>query len=93
MRNYSDVPLVLAFLPFFSLSEYMADLWSGEGKKPKWLIAEEDTFVKTRDQNSDGVMDQSEVRDWIFPREKEIKDQVILLMRVQLRIGGKSCWF
>jgi len=64
-----------------SLNEYTADLWAGEGKKPNWLITEEKKFGESHDQNKDGVMDQSEVRDWIFPREKGIKDQVEFLMK------------
>ena len=40
-----------------SLDEYIADLWTGEGKKPKWITTEEETFSKSRDQNKDGVMD------------------------------------
>jgi len=63
-----------------SLDEYLADLWGGEGERPRWLQAEENEFMKSRDQNSDKMMDHSEVRNWIFPREKDVGAQVDFLI-------------
>jgi len=64
-----------------SIEEYLADLWSGSGEEPKWLKTEREEFSKYRDQNKNGVMERVEVKDWIFPREKEIRDQVEFLIK------------
>jgi len=63
-----------------SIEEYLADLWSGDGDEPKWLKTEREEFSKYRDQNKNGVMERNEVKDWIFPREKEVRDQVNFLV-------------
>lgn len=60
-----------------SLDEYINDMYtsdSSEENVPEWVIREREMFKNHRDQNGDGYMDKSEVRDWIAPPDYDHSD-------------------
>ncbi|XP_061081309.1 reticulocalbin-3 [Conger conger] len=52
-----------------SLEEFLGDLTSPEDgeTEPEWVKMEKEQFVEFRDMNKDGVLDASEVAEWILP--------------------------
>ncbi|XP_071831461.1 calumenin-B-like isoform X2 [Apostichopus japonicus] len=57
-----------------SLEEFISDLLAREdpdGPEPEWLANERNYFMVARDQNGDGKLNLSEVREYIFPTDHD----------------------
>lgn len=55
--------------------EYLHDIYpemeDPDAELPHWYGAEMENFARIRDKNSDGFMDESEVSDWLLPKETD----------------------
>ncbi|CAH8566476.1 unnamed protein product [Dicrocoelium dendriticum] len=53
------------------LDEFIADLWKpvpGE-PEPDWVASERQDFIERRDIDHDGLLNEEEVRNWLFPED------------------------
>lgn len=59
-----------------SLEEYIGDMFTPEDgeSEPDWVQTEKKHFTEFRDMNKDGVLDASEVAQWILPGEVDHAD-------------------
>lgn len=51
------------------LDEFIADLWKPVPGKPEpdWVTSERQDFIERRDMDHDGLLNETEVRTWLFP--------------------------
>lgn len=56
-----------------NLEEYIGDMFSPEEgeAEPGWITTEKQQFMEFRDVNKDGVLDASEIAQWILPGEMD----------------------
>lgn len=59
-----------------NLHEYIGDMYSPEAgeSEPDWVQTEKKHFIEFRDTNKDGLLDASEVANWILPGEVDHAD-------------------